>query len=742
MVFGSGGSFGANVGGRQVIDLTALSATQGFIIQGDAASDKAGFSVSSAGDVNGDGFEDLIVGAPYGDDGGTSAGEAYVVFGSGGSFGANVGGRQVIDLTALTAAQGFIIQGDAAFDFAGISVSSAGDVNGDGFEDLIVGARYGDDGGTSAGEAYVVFGGAFGSGSASVTTTGSGAAEVLIGGLGNDTLTGNGGADVIRAGAGDDILGVSDTTFKRIDGGSGDDTLRVDGTGVNLDLTSILPAVITDIERIDLTGSGNNTLTLNQLDVFDITSARSGGIAILTVTGNAGDTVSFSDAGWSNVGQIVDGGITFNRYTNGNAELRSQVGVTTNVAGDPILLDLGTTGLTFAAAVNFDLNADGTAERLTTWVGPEDGLLVMDSDGSGRIENGSEVFSPYFGAGNYFDSLAALSSLDSSNDGIFDANDAAFGDVLVWQDVNSDGISDAGELRSLGDHGIASIDLDAQTGGAQYDGVTVYAEGNFTLASGETRDFVEVGFQQDSAAGETLEGWFNWDGAGASQQVMMDNGDYGVQGKINDGQLQLEISLGGSTVLTTDASISQDDWAHVALTQNGDTFELYVDGVARNITGSTAPNALQSGAPEFSGTVDEVRIWDTVRTFAEINATINQSTNGNVLVAQWDLNGNGSDGTTNTNNITLQNGAGFENQSNITVPAGATFRALLLGEDADSTNLQYTLNSNTGNGTVTQIGNGPEFTYINNGTLGANSFDVGVSDGGLTVTDTIDTTTV
>ena len=55
-----------------VIDLTSAraAATKGFIIQGDAAGDQAGWSVSSAGDVNGDGFDDLIVGAPYGDDGG------------------------------------------------------------------------------------------------------------------------------------------------------------------------------------------------------------------------------------------------------------------------------------------------------------------------------------------------------------------------------------------------------------------------------------------------------------------------------------------------------------------------------------------------------------------------------------------------------------------------------------------------------------------------------------------------
>ncbi|MCP4306559.1 MAG: hypothetical protein GY788_17155, partial [bacterium] len=161
VVFGSGSGFGSDVGGRQVIDLTSLSASEGFIIQGDEGSDRAGYIVSSAGDVNGDGFDDLIIGAPLGDDGGSFAGEAYVVFGTDAGFGTpDLASRQVIDLTNLSAAQGFIIQGDEGSDRAGWSVSSAGDVNGDGFDDLIVGAPFGDDGGTYAGEAYVVFGGA------------------------------------------------------------------------------------------------------------------------------------------------------------------------------------------------------------------------------------------------------------------------------------------------------------------------------------------------------------------------------------------------------------------------------------------------------------------------------------------------------------------------------------------------------------------------------------------------------
>jgi hypothetical protein len=137
---------------RGTVDLTGLAASDGFIIQGDEAIDQAGYSVSSAGDVNGDGFDDLIVGAPNGDDGGSSAGEAYVIYGMAGTS------RTTVDLTGLAASDGFVIQGDVAGDQAGRSVSSAGDVNGDGIDDLIVGAPVGDDGGTAAGEAYVIFG--------------------------------------------------------------------------------------------------------------------------------------------------------------------------------------------------------------------------------------------------------------------------------------------------------------------------------------------------------------------------------------------------------------------------------------------------------------------------------------------------------------------------------------------------------------------------------------------------------
>jgi hypothetical protein len=294
VVFGHSGGFGTTVGGVQVLDLSNLSPADGFIIQGDEAMGHLGRSVSAAGDIKGDGFGDLIVGA--GDAGGTGA--AYVLFGHAGGFGTDVGGEQVLDLGNLSPADGFIIQGDMAGDRAGRSVSAAGDVNGDGFDDLIVGAWRGDDGGTDAGEAYVLFGGAFGGSTAPVNSTGTAAAEIFIGGQGDDDLSGGGGPDVFHAGAGNDRITVADLAFQLVDGGSGNDTLVLLGSGVTFDFTALADNRVQSIETIDFTGTGNNTLKLGVTDALNLSEIPNFDFTGLPVTpkavvieGDTGDTL-------------------------------------------------------------------------------------------------------------------------------------------------------------------------------------------------------------------------------------------------------------------------------------------------------------------------------------------------------------------------------------------------------------------------------------------------------------------
>jgi hypothetical protein len=131
------------------VNLETLS-SQGFRIDGEDPSDYSGFNVSGAGDVNGDGLADLIIGAFGADPGGDSyAGEIYVVFGRAGSAPVELGSLGI---------GGFRLSGIDLYDRSGLSVSGAGDVDGDGLADVIVGAPFVDVGANDfAGEAYVIF---------------------------------------------------------------------------------------------------------------------------------------------------------------------------------------------------------------------------------------------------------------------------------------------------------------------------------------------------------------------------------------------------------------------------------------------------------------------------------------------------------------------------------------------------------------------------------------------------------
>ena len=190
------------------------------ILNGAAAGDDFGSSVCTAGDVNGDGYNDVIVGTPNNDAGGNSAGQAYIYFG-----GVNMDNNEDVILT-----------GAAADDRFGYSVSTAGDLNGDDYSDVIVGAYHNDAGGTDAGRAYIFFGGISVDNTADIILTGESASDIF----GNSVsvagdVNGDGYGDVIIGAQYSDASGTNTgRSYIYFGGASMDNTADVIMNGENL----------------------------------------------------------------------------------------------------------------------------------------------------------------------------------------------------------------------------------------------------------------------------------------------------------------------------------------------------------------------------------------------------------------------------------------------------------------------------------------------------------------------------
>jgi len=289
--------FGQASGFTSELNLSALDGTNGFKINGEALGDYSGSSVSSAGDINGDGFDDLIIGADGADPNGSGSGRSYVVFGLASGF------TSELELSALNGTNGFKINGEAKCDFSGSSVSSAGDINGDSFDDLIIGADGADPNGTYSGRSYVVFGfkSSIEGTPGNDTLNGTASNDVINGKGGNDQLNGKGGNDTLNGGALNDTLNGGGGKDSLI-GGSGNDNLA-GGTGDDIYTVTDILDVITEAANAGtdkVSSSVNHTLAVN---VENLTQTGSGNIKGTgnalnnALTGNGGNNILKGAAG-------------------------------------------------------------------------------------------------------------------------------------------------------------------------------------------------------------------------------------------------------------------------------------------------------------------------------------------------------------------------------------------------------------------------------------------------------------
>jgi hypothetical protein len=321
LIYGTRGGFAADV------LLDSLDGSNGFTLEGFA--DSFGSQAHAAGDFNGDGYDDIAFTAPAAEfgigthgmgSGGrfvTEQGLVYVLFGHGAD------GVARVSLADLDPVQGLVLLGGNFAGHLGGALGSGGDINGDGFDDLVLSSNDGNDGG-----AYIVHGHAANNAQIRAGTT---AGETLLGdanenaivaGAGNDLLNGGAGRDVLKGGAGDDTL-IFDAADFRIEGDDGNDTLVLAGQGTALDLTLIDNLRIDGIEVIDLSGSGANSAHVSLREVLALSDTRT-----LRINGDADDAVSTAD-GWSLAGggPVLVGDTNYTLYTQAGASLLVEVGI-------------------------------------------------------------------------------------------------------------------------------------------------------------------------------------------------------------------------------------------------------------------------------------------------------------------------------------------------------------------------------------------------------------------------------
>ena len=184
--------------------------------------------------------------------------------------------------------------------------------------------------------------------------------------------------------------------------------------------------------------------------------------------------------------------------------------VTHLTLGTPIVLDLNGNGIStqnIAGGVQFDIF--GVNQNVSTgWVTGGDGLLVMDRNHDGSINGGTELFGEGTNLANgqkAANGYAALAELDANADGVINASDGNFADLMVWVDGDSDGVSQETELHSLGSLGITQLGLNAQTSTATDNGNLIGLVSNYTTADGATHDMADVWFQTSTAAAPAVD---------------------------------------------------------------------------------------------------------------------------------------------------------------------------------------------------------------------------------------------
>jgi hypothetical protein len=407
VVFG-GSSFSSS------LDLANLDGTNGFVIQGIDFADSSGFSVSGAGDVNNDGYDDVIIGSPDGDpDGRDSAGESYVVFG-----GSGVGSSGTLDLVNLDGSNGFVIKGIYVDGQAGYSVSGAGDVNNDNYDDMIIGARKASPNNNDrAGESYVVFGGNNFNSSLDLASL-NGSNGFVLPGIDAGDWSGwsvSGAGDVNNDNFDDLIIGARNASPNN-NYRAGESYVVFGGNNFNSSL---------DLASLD----GSNGFVINGIESYDDSGQSVSGAGDVNNDGVDDFIIGASGADPAGVSGAGSSYVIFGRSNLSSVDLASLDGSNGFVINGIDQNDFS--GISVSGAG--DVNSDGFDDIII-------GAYLADQPGENDAGESYVIF-----GGKNFNSSLALANLNGNNGFVLtgvDFYDDTGYSVSGAGDINNDGIAD------------------------------------------------------------------------------------------------------------------------------------------------------------------------------------------------------------------------------------------------------------------------------------------------------------
>jgi hypothetical protein len=360
--------------------------------------------------------------------------------------------------------------------------------------------------------------------------------------------------------------------------------------------------------KLTLNGINQTATTLYLTETNPSASTVPAGVTI-SFHGNDGSviwsTIWSSGASWNfnytatglTSGQQLYGTLDYNGVSyrfNQGVQFNGTAAPTTTTYGSPLVLDLNGDGvqtLALADGVSFDLLNTGSKQTVG-WVEKHDGLLAIDLNGDGQINSGAELFGNYTQLANGTlakDGWAALAAMDTNADGKVDANDAGFNQLRVWVDANSDGVTDAGELLTLAQAKVASINVHANTTQVMQNGNALDGFSSYTSTDGVTHEMVDAWLQMAAAGVTTLHDGESLDLSTVSNLSLVSGIDMSTDTAANTVKLTLadvlaaplaatpvhQLTLTGDANDTVELDLSQ--WANTGntVTEGEHTYAVY-----------------------------------------------------------------------------------------------------------------------------------------------------------------------